>query len=414
MDSEIQLIKDGDGVAVIGDAAAVELFLASEGLESKELGLPSLGSALRVTSAAAQTGSEIATHSGRWVQLTKESAAAIDKYGLMRNSKSGLEMGVVQAKGQGKGIKAIVQFSKGPGAGLTSPAVLAGAAGLMTQLAMQQTMNEITDYLAAIDAKVDDVLRAQKDAALARIIGVGLVVDETMTIRDARGRVDDITWSKVQGAPATIAEAQAYALRQLDALAEKLEAKSKTGDLAETAKDVESNGQEWLAVLARTFQLQDAIGVLELDRVLDESPGELEAHRTGLRAARQDRLQVIARSTQRLVERMDAAAARANARVLMNPIDSREVVHASNRFGVATVDFQGRLGIEGDRRSMAARRWTEAASDVKDKALETGAGGVGAAKRLGTGALGRTKSATGSLSDRLAERTRRARGEGEG
>lgn len=30
MDSEIQLISDGDGLAVIGDATAIERFLASE------------------------------------------------------------------------------------------------------------------------------------------------------------------------------------------------------------------------------------------------------------------------------------------------------------------------------------------------------------------------------------------------
>ena len=50
---------------------------------------------------------------------------------------------------------------------LTNPAVLAGAAGIMAQFAMQQTMDEITDYLATIDEKLDDVLRAQKDAVLS-------------------------------------------------------------------------------------------------------------------------------------------------------------------------------------------------------------------------------------------------------
>ncbi len=40
MDNEIQLISDGDGLAVIGDPAAVERFLVSEGLPSKDLGLP--------------------------------------------------------------------------------------------------------------------------------------------------------------------------------------------------------------------------------------------------------------------------------------------------------------------------------------------------------------------------------------
>ena len=76
MDNEIQLISDGDGLAVIGDPTAVERFLASEGLPSKDLGLPRLGAVLGAGAAAAQAGSEIAANSGRWVKLTEESARA--------------------------------------------------------------------------------------------------------------------------------------------------------------------------------------------------------------------------------------------------------------------------------------------------------------------------------------------------
>jgi hypothetical protein len=39
MDNDIQLISDGDGLAVIGNAADVERFLISEGLPSKDLRL---------------------------------------------------------------------------------------------------------------------------------------------------------------------------------------------------------------------------------------------------------------------------------------------------------------------------------------------------------------------------------------
>jgi hypothetical protein len=37
MDNEIQLISDGDGLAVIGDPAAVERFLVSEGMGAENL-----------------------------------------------------------------------------------------------------------------------------------------------------------------------------------------------------------------------------------------------------------------------------------------------------------------------------------------------------------------------------------------
>ncbi|MFE9397031.1 hypothetical protein [Streptomyces flavidovirens] len=409
MDTEIQLISDGDGLAVIGNATDVERFLVSEGLSSKDLGLQRLKSFVGTGAVVAQAGSEIAANSTRWVQLTRDSAQIVKKYGLRESSKTGLSTGVVKGhKGQ---IRGFVEFVKGPRSFLTNPAVLANAARLMSQVAMQQTMDEITDYLATIDAKVDDVLRAQKDAVLARMIGVGFVIEEAMTIREKRRGVDEVTWSKVQSAPATIAETQAYALRQLDAVAEKMERKTKIGDLATTAKEAESTVREWLAVLARCFQLQDAIAVLELDRVLDASPEELNGHRLGLKAARQDRLEHISRSTERLVARMNAAAGTANAKVLLHPSQSPAVVQSSNHVATGVYDFLGRLGIESGRQSSEARRWVDAAAEARDKALETGAKGVDAARSLGNETLDRASSVKGKLSSGIAGRARRRRGD---
>lgn len=407
MDSEIQLISDGDGLAVIGSPAAVDRFLVSEGLPSKDLGLHRLTHALGTVAEVAQAGSEIAANSGRWVKLTKESAKLVNKHGLRTSSKTGLSSGVLKGnKGQ---IKGFVEFAKGPGSALTNPALLAGAAGIMAQLSMQQAMDEITDYLAAIDKKVDDVLRAQKDAVLADMIGVDFVIEEAMTIREHVGRVSEITWSKVQATSMTIARTQAYSLSQLDALAESVEAKAKIGDLAKTSKEAESKVLEWLAVLARCTQLQDAIAVIELDRVLDDSPEELDRHRLALRAARQNRLDRIARSTEHLLARMNAAAGTANSKVLLHPTTSRTVVHSSNHVATSVADFQGRLGIERGQHSLEARRWVDAAAEVRDKVRDAGTEGVDTARRVGTETLGRAKSVTDKLSSGLAERALRRR-----
>jgi hypothetical protein len=404
MDNEIQLISDEDGLAVIGDPTAVERFLVSERLPSKDLGLPRLGAVLNTGAAGAQAGSAIAANSGRWVKLTEKSAEKIHKLGLRENSKSGLSTGVLKGnKGQ---IGGFVEFAK-HGSILTNPAVLAGAAGIMAQFAMQQTMDEITDYLAAIDEKVDDVIRAQKDAAVADMIGVELVVEEAMTIRGQVGGVSEVTWSKVQATTMAIARTQAYALRQLDALAEKLENKTTMGDLAKAASEAETKVQDWLAVLARCFQLQDAIAILELDRVLEASPNELDNHRLGLRAARKARLDLISRSTEHLLIRMNTAANTANTKVLMNPIQAPAVVRSSNHVGSAVVEFHGRLGIEHSRASLETRRWAEAARDTRDTALEKGADGVEAARRLGNETRDRVRSAKDKVSSRIAERARR-------
>ncbi|MDH6228848.1 hypothetical protein M2169_005818 [Streptomyces sp. MJP52] len=411
MKSELQLISDDDGLAVIGDPTAVERFLVSEELPSRDLGLHRLGPALRAASEAAQMASDLAADSGRWVKLTKQSAEAIEKYGLRTSSRTGYATGVLKGdKGQ---IKGFVEFVQGPGALLGNPALLAGAAGIMAQLARQQAMDEITDYLAAIDEKVDDVLRAQKDAALAGMIGADFVIEEAMTVREAVGRVSEVTWSKVQATSTTVATTQAYALRQLDGLAQKVEHKAKIGELAKATREIEPKVREWLAVLARCCQLHDAVAVLELDRVLDASPEELDSHRLGLRAARQKRLDHIARCTEHLLGRMNAAAGTANDKVLLHPTTSRAVVHSSNHVATSVVDFQGRLGIEGGQESLKARRWVEAAAEVRDKALAVGAEGVDVALRVGNETLGRARTVTGRLSSGIAERAQRLRGEAE-
>jgi hypothetical protein len=406
--SDIQLISDGDGLAVIGDPAAVELFLTSEGLVSRDLGLPRLRSVASVASGVARGASEITANSGRWVQLTQASAELAKKYPMVVNSATGLNTGAL--RGDNGQFVALLQFTKDNGAFLANPAVLAGAAGLMAQLAMKQSMDEITDYLATIDEKVDDVLRAQKDAVLADMIGVGFVIDDAIITREHTGRVSEVTWSKVQGTPITIARTQAYVLRQLDALAEKMERKSNVGDLAKTTRDAESKVQEWLAVLARCFQLQDAISLLELDRVLDVSPEDLNQHRMALKAARQKRLELIAENTARLIERMDAAAGVANSKVLLHPNFSRAVVHSSNHVATSVVDFRGRLGIEESRDSLEARRWLVAVTDARDDVLETGAEGVEAAKRLGTETFDRARGISDRVTIKLAERALRRRG----
>ena len=280
----------------------------------------------------------------------------------------------------------------------------------MTQLAMQGAMDEITDYLASIDAKLDDVLRAQKDAVVATMIGVGFDIEEAMTLREHVGRVNDVTWSKVNSSSSTIARPRSFsALLQLDALAEKLEGHARISDLLQAAKDAESKTQEWLAVVARCFQLQDAIAVLELDRVWETAPDDMDGHRLGLRAARKDRLESISRSTARLLLRMDAAATSANLRVLLNPSQSPAVVKSTAHVAAVVKDFHERLGIEDGRGALETRRWVEAAADVRDKAREAGSEGVDAAKRLGGEARDRARSVKGKLATGIADRARRRR-----
>jgi hypothetical protein len=389
MDDEIELISDGDGLAVIGDPAAVECFLDSVGVLSlsKDLGLHRLGSVLRTGAAVAQAGSEIATNSGRWLKVTPESAQAIKDFGLTGSTTPGISYAMAGKRGS---IKSWLQIENGRGSLLTNPAILAGAAGIMEQLVRQHEMNEIRAYLATIDKKVDNVLRAQKNAELAKVIGAGLDIESAMTVLEREGRVDDDTWSTVQGRTHTITDALGWALLQLGDLADKVESKTKIGDLAKAAKEAESEVRELLAILARCFELQDALDVLRLDRVLDASPDKLDGKRLLLKEDRQKRRELISQKIVHLIARMDAAAGTANSNVLLHLPTHRAVVGSINQVGIAVDDFRRPLGIESGRDPLEATRWWDAARDprqLKNAGAEAGrklgvVAGVGVAAGL--------------------------------
>jgi ElaB/YqjD/DUF883 family membrane-anchored ribosome-binding protein len=280
----------------------------------------------------------------------------------------------------------------------------------MSQRAIQQQLDEIVEYLRSIDAKLDEVLRSQTNQVLARLDGVDLAVREAMTVRDAVGRVSEITWSKVQASAHAIHETEGYALRQLNGLADKLEEPKNVSELVDAARDVRAEVQKWLVVLARCFELHDAVAVLELDRVFDASPEELDNHRLGLRSAREDRLRLIAEHTGQLLDRMNAAVAEANSKVLFNPKQSPAVVASSNAVVADIIELHEVLGIESSGEPSTARRWREAAGEQWDRALAAGSEGVDNLTRLGGEARVQARAIKSKLADRLAERRRGRRG----
>ncbi|WP_409046905.1 hypothetical protein AB2L57_09290 [Microbacterium sp. HA-8] len=393
MGSEIELVSDGDSLAVIGDRTDVERFFLATGLDqasSRELDLHRLWSFSGTAGAATQVGADVATNSGRWVKLTAESAEAVKMFGLMPTNTPGVDHAMIGNPGD---IKRWLQIAQAPSVLLSGPFAVAALSTMMQQRAMQQQMDEIVDYLQEINEKVDDILRGQKDAVLADMIGVDLVIEEALTVRDQVGRVSEVTWSKVQGTGMTLARTQAYALRQLDAIAEKLEKKADLGEIAKATKDAEPKVREWLAVIARTFQLQEGFSVLELERVLDSAPEELDNHRLGLSSARQNRLALIGRSTARLLTQMDETVQRANTKVLLNPFDAPAAVKSSNHVAAGLHDFRGRLGLEPGSESKDAKRWSEAATEARDKVLATASEGVTAAGRFGSATVDRATEA---------------------
>lgn len=441
----IQLLYDGDGLAVIGEPAAVENFLASEGLTSLSRLLPKVGEmidGLGALSGTASTAVEtvsslkesaeslagsvssivdsanavtvsvasMAQTAGKWVKTSGEISQIVKKYRLSEAKTPGVLQAVV---GQFDALKGIAPIITNAATSNMSPAVAAGPAGVMAQVAMEQAMAEILEYLKAIDRKLADVLRNQKNDVLARMDGVRLAIEEAMTIRDAVGRVSEITWSKIQNTSGIILETQSYALRQLEDLAIKIEESKTVADLTKTADELNEKVRLWVRVLADCFRLHDAIAVLELDRVLDASPDELDRHRMGLKAARQERTLVIGRATNLLLTRMNDATGTANSKVLFNPFQTKELVKTTNAVASDIQEFHVLLGIESGWTDTEARAWKDAANESWERTRGTGSEGVHAVKQIGKETRGQTQAFKGKLSGKIADRLPRKKNESE-
>ena len=386
------VISDGDGLAVFGDPQAVEQYLRREGLwdDSKKLDLGWLRHVVTFGAETVQTAADVAANSGRWVKLTKESAAAVDEHGFMDTKTPGVRWLMAGKPGD---ISKWLSTETGPiTSAAANPETLAGlnsllsnAAGAMAQMERKQELKEITELLSAIDGKLDDVRRAQRDGVLAKLDGVSFAIREAMSIRETTGHVSGPSWSKVQHLTAEIAEIESSALRALDALASKAESAQKVGDLAKRSAEMVSEVDVWLSVLARCFQLHEEAAVLELDHVSEVAPADLDGHRLALRESRDGLRERITNTTIGLVGRLDKAANDADLQVLLHSRSVRAIVQSSNQVGDSVTAFHGPLGIEAERETVSSTRWRTALgkpTQLKAAAKEAGtkaAYGAGAA-----------------------------------
>lgn len=395
-DGEHLVISDGANLAVIGEHAAVEKFLRSRALweSSKALDLGWLQTVVSLGGEAAEVASQVAEESARWVKLTKVSAETRREIGLTATTTPGISWLVAGERGS---ISKWLQTESDGAANATNPAVLSGvgtllssAAGVMAQIERKHEIAEITALLTAIDEKLDDVRRAQRDAVLAKLDGVTFAIQEAMRVREHTGHVSATAWSSVQHLSATIGELQSRALRQLDAIAKSVESKRKASDLAKAVQTAAEDVDVWLAVLARCFQLHEEIGVLRLDRVLEARPADLDGERLALNESRDELRQRILAKTQNLMTRLDAAAEAADIQVLLHRSNSRTAVESSNSVGEAVVAFRSPLGIESVRELIAATPWRAALRDAER--LKSAGKEVGTKAAIGVGTV-----ATGAL-----------------
>lgn len=258
MGGEIELVSDGGGIVVAGDRSAVERFLDHAGLlpYAKEFGLGKLSTVMKSVAEVVEAASGVAEQSSFYLKLTPESAKRLrDAGGPMNTKTKGVSHAMLGDPGK---VNKWLQVEDGPASFFTNPAVLSGVGGLMSQIAQQAEAQELRALLVTIDEKLDDLRRTQRDAVLAKMNRAAAAIEEAMTIHRHGGDPETV-WDKVSGESATILEVQNDALLELGALADKVEGKSKTGELKKATQEVEREVAVQLSILARCFELQACI-----------------------------------------------------------------------------------------------------------------------------------------------------------
>ncbi|TCC15675.1 hypothetical protein [Kribbella sindirgiensis] len=387
MAGQIELFSDGDGVVVAGQRTAVERFLDHAGLlmQAQEFGLSRLSGVLKAGADVATTASGVMAQSALYLKLTPESAQRLrDAGGLMKTKTEGISHAMLGETG--KHSLKWLQVEDGLGSRLTNPAVLSGIGGLMSQFAQQSEAQELRALLVRIDEKLDDVRRSQRDAVLAKLKSAVAAIEEAMTIRGYGGDPKTL-WDKVSGVSETILNVQEEALLALQALADKIDGKSKTGELKKATQQIAREAAIQLSILARCFELQDEFRVVELDHVLATAPERLEGHRLGVANAREIRRAIVLKSTERLMAQMDVAGGLANENVILHASAARSVIHSLNSTAALLDEFHAPLGIESTRAPLSATSWRDALRDPQQ--LKVAGKEAGTKALIGTvGALG--------------------------
>lgn len=195
---------------------------------------------------------------------------------------------------------------------------------MMTQLAIEQAISDVTAYLESIDTKIDKLLEHQQDLDWARLHGVALLMQDAMSMRDKMGVLPETTWDQVQGTAQALATCQALALKKLDRLSRDVAAAHKLGEVEDATQRARDEVKMWLNALATTRSLQDKVAVLELDRVAQRTPELVESHERALRETRNERLERLDKAVEVIASHTRDAAQSASAKKAIRP---RVVAH---------------------------------------------------------------------------------------
>ncbi|GAB2518639.1 hypothetical protein GCM10027064_15390 [Microbacterium petrolearium] len=362
---EVELVRDGENLLVVGNnRGAVERFMRSVGLleRAKEMSSWQLVPMLRSAAEITHTVVDAVAESGLWVKLTAESAEAIKEFGLTDTEVPGVAYAMAGRPGD---IKQWLKINTSAGAKLANPGMLSGVAGGLAQAASQAEAEQLRELLLSLDAKIDKVLRGQRDAIIGPLNGLERHLRSAQKTLGAPGAFDALEWDKIAGTPQRIREIQSTAVEKLRGIAADMEQHKRVGDLSSHLPELRSQVELWVGVIARCFTALDDFAALELEHTAAISPGGLDAKRRAIQEDRQEAITELSAGVAELMSQMTASAERAKANRLLHRKKSPQVIGMIDSSRGSIKKLYDALGLEIDWDSITAAQWREALLELE-------------------------------------------------
>jgi len=396
MGDQIDIISDGNGIAIFGSPDVVEEFLESFDLPATQIPESRLlGYVSRIASIASLVP-QIAQGSSKWIQITEESAKKIKDFGLVPTKSDGISHAMIGKAGK---IESWIQVIDKPSI-LMNPSVLAGIGTILAQQSIEKSLDEIKQYLEKIEEKLDTISRAQANSQLARLDGVKDSLRLAMAMRESTGKISDVTWSRLQTAPTTIFEVENFALRQIRDMVLSIDDQEDVSTIRAEMVKARKSIQIWMKVIADCAMLHDEFSLIEIEYVRDESPHEVESHRQGLKLEHERRMKSRFEVLQSIFGHVIIVGESADNQVMMNPFDSPRAIQSCREVTNEVTELCSALQLEALNGAIESRSWAEAVRQAT-------AGTSEAVQHVSKEAAATAKALKGKVSEKLAERQRR-------
>lgn len=323
-DRDLSLYVDGRNALVAGDPTAIaELFRKLEVKPERTVNLGSGVADLLAGLVGAAATALSANIQGNSFHMTPESYARYLELVGSTREKVGIVSGVLrQPDGTIDTIIELVESSPINAASVANVHLMAAT------LAIRAALNDLTVLVEAVDAKLDTVIRDNRDEALGNVQGTTHVLDKAFGYFEETGRLNDALWDQVSGQAAALAQAHAVAMNHLNTIADGLTVKNfgKRVTNAETAARGEL--KHWLVIAAVTLTNMVRMDSLEAVRsAQDES--ESPAHARHIDKARERRMTTTSMAIQNLSNAITTAVDVDSFTRITNPLEMTKLYTAA-------------------------------------------------------------------------------------